>query len=452
LTEILEEKNMYLNHNEQICACGKIHQCALERVIVGKGVLAQLPEEIRRHGYRKVFVLADANTFAAAGEHVQALLAKEEIPFAKYVYANSPEPDEAAVGAAVMHFDRACDLVLAVGSGVIGDISKILASVSGAAYMIVATAPSMDGYASATSSMTRNGLKVSIPSKSAGVIIGDVDILKNAPMEMLVSGLGDMLAKYISIAEWRISHIVTGEYYCETVADAIRKSLAKCVQNADGLLQRDEIAVQAVFEGLVAAGAAMSYAGTSRPASGVEHYFSHLWDMRGVEFGEKVSTHGIQCAVGTLIAARLYEGMQQISPDREKGLAYAQGFDKQAWFAELAAFLGNGADDMIALDAKEQKYAVEKHAERLERIIEHWDVLTEIMKEEIPTAAFIAALLDKIGCPKTVEAWGLSSEILPMTFKSTKDIRDKYVLSRLAFDLGILEETAALCSAEEQGA
>jgi glycerol-1-phosphate dehydrogenase [NAD(P)+] len=156
--------------------------------------------------------------------------------------------------------------------------------------------------------------------------------------------------------------------------------------------------------------------------------------------------------VGTLIAARLYEGMQQISPDREKGLAYAQGFDKQAWFAELAAFLGNGADDMIALDAKEQKYAVEKHAERLERIIEHWDVLTEIMKEEIPTAAFIAALLDKIGCPKTVEAWGLSSEILPMTFKSTKDIRDKYVLSRLAFDLGILEETAALCSGAEQGA
>ncbi|MBO5842452.1 MAG: iron-containing alcohol dehydrogenase [Clostridia bacterium] len=156
---------MYLNDNAQACACGKIHQFALERVIVGKGVLAQLPEEIRRHGYKKVFVLADANTFGAAGGRVEALLEKEGIPFSKYVYASSPEPDEAAVGAAVMHFDKACDLVLAVGSGVIGDISKILANVSGMAYMIVATAPSMDGYASATSSMTRNGLKVSIPSK-----------------------------------------------------------------------------------------------------------------------------------------------------------------------------------------------------------------------------------------------------------------------------------------------
>ena len=440
---------MYLFQNEQACACGKVHKCALEQLIVGKGVLARLPEEIRRHGYKKAFVLADANTFAAAGERVEALLVQEKIPFSKYVYPNSPEPDEAAVGAAVMHYDKACDLVLAVGSGVIGDISKILASVSGAAYMIVATAPSMDGYASATSSMTRNGLKVSIPSKSASVIIGDVDILKNAPMEMLTSGLGDMLAKYISIAEWRISHIVTGEYYCETVADLIRQSLAKCVQNADGLLRRDEMAVEAVFEGLVAAGAAMSYAGTSRPASGVEHYFSHLWDMRGVEFGEKVSTHGIQCAIGTLIAARLYESMQKMTPDREKGLAYAQGFDKEAWFAELTAFLGNGAGDMIALDAKEQKYSVGKHAARLERIIADWEALIEIMRKEIPSAAFIASLLDRIGCPKTVAAWGLSQDVLPVTFKATKDIRDKYVLSRLAFDLGVLDEMADACIEKE---
>jgi glycerol-1-phosphate dehydrogenase [NAD(P)+] len=315
--------------------------------------------------------------------------------------------------------------------------------------MIVATAPSMDGYASATSSMTRNGLKVSIPSKSASVIIGDVDILKNAPMEMLISGLGDMLAKYISIAEWRISHIVTGEYYCETVANVIRYSLAACVENADGLLRRDGAAVEAVFKGLVTAGAAMSYAGTSRPASGVEHYFSHLWDMRGVEFGEKISTHGIQCAVGTLIAARLYERMRRITPNREKGLAYARAFDKDAWFTQLTAFLGKGAQDMIALDAKEQKYAVDKHAARLEIIMDQWDTLTAIMREEIPSAAFIEALLDRIGCPKSVSAWGLSEDILPMTFMATKDIRDKYVLSRLAFDLGVLDEMAAVCGSEE---
>lgn len=440
---------MYLVQNEQACACGKIHTCALEKLIVGKGALASLPEEIVRMGCQKVFVLADVHTYAAAGERVIALLEHAGIAYATYVYGQSPEPDEAAVGSAVMHFDASCDLVLAVGSGVIGDISKILASISGAEYAIVATAPSMDGYASATSSMTRDGLKVSIPSKSARVIIGDTDVLKNAPMEMLVSGLGDMLAKYVSIAEWRISHVITGEYYCEIVAESIRASLAKCVANAEGLLGRDEAAVEAVFEGLVMAGAAMRFAGTSRPASGVEHYFSHLWDMRGVEFGALVSTHGIQCAVGTLYAARLYETMQRITPERERGLAYAAAFDREAWFAALRAFLGNGAEAMIKLEQTEQKYSIQKHAERLEVILAHWEELTAIMAQEIPSAAFIEALLDRIGCPKSVSAWGLDPAILPMTLMATKDIRDKYVLSRLAFDLGILEDMAALCGREE---
>ena len=83
----------------------------------------------------------------------------------------------------------------------------------------------MDGYASATSSMTRDGLKVSINTKAADVIIGDTDILKNAPLKMLRAGLGDMIAKYVSICEWRIASVITGEYYCEEVAQLIRDAL-----------------------------------------------------------------------------------------------------------------------------------------------------------------------------------------------------------------------------------
>ena len=194
--------------------------------------------------------------------------------------------------------------------------------------------------------------------------------------------------------------------------------------------------------GAVLAGAAMAYAGCSRPASGVEHYFSHIWDMRGIEFGEKVSTHGIQCAVATLIAARLYERVRRIIPDREKALAYARDFDRAAWFDELTAFLGKGARGMIEQDEREQKYAVDKHAKRLSVILEKWEDITEIVRTEIPSAASIESLLCRIGCPLDTEAWGLSATTLPKAFKATKDIRDKYVLSRLAFDLGILDVLA----------
>ena len=436
-------KYMDLYRNTQPCACGKVHASRI-RVLVGKGALEKLIPEIVRLCPPRIFVLCDVNTYAAAGERVVGMLDEHGLAYALYVYPDAHlEPDERAVALAKQHLTpETHDMVLAVGSGVIGDVAKLLAAESGANYMIVATAPSMDGYASATSSMTVNGLKVSLPSKCANTIIGDTDILANAPMEMLVSGLGDMLAKYISIAEWRIAALVTGEYYCKEIAALVRGALQRCVDNAEGLTRREDAAVEAVFEGLVLTGVAMSYAGVSRPASGVEHYFSHVWDMRGVALGTPVSTHGIQCAVGTLIATELYEKLIATTPDVQKGRGYAERFDKDAWFAQLRDFMGKGAEDMIALDAKENKYDVQKHAARLARIAEHWDEIVDIVRAELLPAKELRALLERIGCPCTASAWGGKPEELGLTFKATKDIRDKYVLSRLAFDLGVLDELA----------
>ena len=223
---------------EQGCACGKAHTAPIDDILVGKGVVARLPEFIHKYGAKKPFLLADVNTWAAAGEAVTSVLDAAGIPYSKYVSPCAAlEPNEEAVGAVFMHFDCKCDLVITVGSGVLNDIGKILSNVHGCPYIIVGTAPSMDGYASASSSMSMDGLKVSLPTRVADVIIGDVDILKNAPDHLLKAGLGDMLAKYISIAEWRIAHIITGEYYCEEVAQLIRTALKKCTDNAAGLLQ-----------------------------------------------------------------------------------------------------------------------------------------------------------------------------------------------------------------------
>ena len=209
------------------CPCGKVHTVAIDEVVVGKGVVSRLPEFVRKYG-RKAFVVADVNTYAAAGEKVFELLKAAEIPFGSFVFKDTAlEPDEKAVGAAFMHFDPSCDVIVGVGSGVINDICKILSNISGKAYIIVGTAPSMDGYASATSSMSRDGVKVSLNSRCADVILGDTDILKTAPLHMLRSGLGDMLAKFVSIAEWRIAHLITGEYYCEEVAQLIRTAVKK---------------------------------------------------------------------------------------------------------------------------------------------------------------------------------------------------------------------------------
>lgn len=422
------------------CSCGKEHNFNVKKIIVKKGAINKIPALLLEFNAKKPFIIADKNTYSACGERLVKILEDNAIKYSKYVYPFCEiEPDERAVGSAIMHFDNSCDLVIAVGSGVINDIGKILSSVSKTPYFIVGTAPSMDGYASATSSMAMDGVKVSLNSKCAEVIIGDIDVLKNAPLKMLKSGVGDMLAKYVSIAEWRISNEINGEYYCERVASLIRKAVKEIVDNASKLIKRDEKAVQSVFEGLILGGIAMAFAGVSRPASGVEHYISHILDMRALEFNTKSDLHGIQCAIGTNIASGIYEKVIEVVPDKEKALSFVNNYCYEEWKKQLKAFLGKSADSMIALEEKEQKYNKVKHAKRLEVIIEKWDKILEIIKEEIPKKAEIEGILTLIGAPKRIEEIGVEVDFSTL-IKATKDVRDKYILSCLLWDLGVINE------------
>ncbi|MBR3750792.1 MAG: sn-glycerol-1-phosphate dehydrogenase [Clostridia bacterium] len=422
--------------NTTCCPCGKEHLFS-SKVITGSGAITRLPDLLDQMQADKLYLLADKNTYAAAGEAVVANLKGRKYHI--YIFdKDALEPDEASVGLAIMHY-RPCDAVLAIGSGVINDIGKIVAATASKPYIIVGTAPSMDGYASSTSSMTVDGLKTSLNSKCADVIIGDTDILASAPIKMMASGIGDMLAKYVSICEWRISHLINGEYYCPEIARLVRDSLNKCVRNAEGLMKREPAAVEAVFEGLVVCGVAMKYAGLSRPASGVEHYLSHVWDMRGAELGIPTELHGVQCAYGTLLAVRLYNKLVEFTPDRDKALAYTSSFDLDAWHATLSEFLGRGAKSMIELEKKEDKYSLSAHKKRLEKIIEEFDTIKRIISQELPSPKELESLLKMLGLPTSSQEAGVDQKILQKSFFATRDIRDKYVLSRLAWDLGIPE-------------
>ena len=423
------------------CPCGREHKAAVREILTGAGVLARLPECVRSLGAHKAFLLSDPNTHAAAGIRAEQALDGAGIPYTSCVLPDPrPAPDEKTVGSAAMRFDPSCDAVVGIGSGVINDTCKILSSVSGRPYIIAATAPSMDGYASATSSMEVDGLKVTLPSRCADIIIGDTDVLRAAPRHMIASGIGDMIAKYVSIAEWRVSHIVTGEYYCEEIARMIRDAVKKCVDHADGALSGDPEAAGIVFDGLVAGGLAMAYAGISRPASGVEHYFSHVWDMRALALGTPSDLHGIQCGAATLEAVRLYGKIRKMTPDPDRASAYTRAFDVENWNARLREFVGKGAEAMIAQEAKERKYDPEAGAARFSKISAHWKEILTVLDEELPEEKELESLLTKLGIPTDLTALCGDRECVRMTFLATKDIRAKYVLSHLAWDLGVIDE------------
>ena len=425
----------------KVCACGKTHTTAVEHVTIEEGAINAIPGYAKAYGAKKAFIIGDINTYPLAGDKITAMLEAEGICCTSYVFKERRlEPDEKAVGSLVLHYDAKSDIIISIGSGVINDISKIIAYQTNTPYVIVASAAFMDGYAAGSSSMAIDGVKVTVPAKSPDVIIGDINILNGAPIHMAKAGLGDMLAKYVSICEWRLSNLINGEYYCEEVAEFTRQSLRACVNGAKGLLDRNSESMKMLFEGLINCGKAMDYAGCSRPGGGVEHYFSHIWDMRGLDFGTPTSSHGMQVALGTLNTIKCYQELKNITPNREKALAYAKNFDFADWSEQLRTFVGKGAEAMIALEAKEKKYDLDKHAARLEVILEKWDDILRIIDEELPSVEEFEAILDSIEAPKTLEAIGLDSSTLAMTLKSTKAIRDKYVLPRLLWDIGELDE------------
>ena len=424
---------------EKKCGCGKSHYTPVPKIVCENGAINRVPQFVKDLNAKKAFIIADKNTFKAAGEKLVSALDGAGIAHNVYVYREDRVfPDDKTMGRAIFHYAPDCDVIIAVGSGVMNDTGKIVSTVTQKPYIIVATAPSMDGFASATSSMEVDGFKVSLASRCADVIVGDTAVLKNAPLKTFQAGFGDMLAKYVSITEWRLGNEITGEYYCEEVAALVRTALKKCADNVKGLFAREESAVAAVFEGLVLSGIAMSFVGISRPASGVEHYFSHVWDMRGLQFGTKTELHGLQCGVATKIAAELYEKVLKLVPDEKKGIAYAESFNYPAWAERLKEFLGASAVTIIENEKKEGKYSVEKHKARIKTIIEKWDKICGIIRKEMPSAEKIGEMLSVIQAPQTPAELGIECD-LALTFKATKSIRDKYVLSSLLWDLGELD-------------
>ncbi|MHC1692599.1 MAG: sn-glycerol-1-phosphate dehydrogenase [Sphaerochaetaceae bacterium] len=425
------------------CPCHTHHAVGVKQVLIEKGAIAKVPGILRDLGVSRPFLIEDTHTHQAAGKQVEDTLRQSGYGYSSYMFSqNRVEPDEHAIGQMVMAFDPSCDMVVGIGGGTLNDIGKIIAHVTGLRYMIIATAPSMDGFASNTSSMIQSGGKISLNSTCPTVIVADLDVLCAAPDNMLRAGLGDMVAKYISICEWRIAHLITGEYYCDRIAALVRRSVRKCMESAGDLGKRDPKTVGNIMEGLILSGIAMSFAGVSRPASGVEHYFSHIWDMRALEFNTRNELHGLQVSVGTALSLGIYDRIRTLVPDRQKALDYVARFDYETWKATLRQYLGSSAEVLIQKEGHEGKYSKATHKARLERIMDHWGDIQSIIQEELPLVADFCQTMETFGLPTTPGELGIPEEIARFTFKASKDIRDKYVASRLLWDLGVLEEFA----------
>lgn len=301
---------------EYSCACGKSHKVDIQAIRVGSGVMQELPGILRDLGASHIFLVADNYTYEAAGRQVEQLLDQAGLPYHKRVFQTETPlvPNEYALGSVLAAMTSQDDMLLAVGSGTLNDVTKYVSARTGIPYVIAATAPSMDGYASTVAPTILDGIKTTLPAVYPAAIVADVDILKDAPMPMLTAGFGDIIGKFTSLADWRLSHQLNGEYYCPEVAGVIEAAVETCAANAKALAQREPQAIQAVTEALILSGLAMGMVGVSRPASGAEHQMAHYWEMDALRRGEEHPLHGNAVGVGTVLAASLYEMAAEYLP------------------------------------------------------------------------------------------------------------------------------------------
>ena len=286
------------------CTCAKgRHECDIEHVYIEKGAISRLAELCA--AYRSILVVADENTYGAAGEAVEAALlgkiAKRVVFSGKTILI----PDEVAIER-VKETLLGIDLIVGIGSGVIQDLSKYVSHFERIPYMVVATAPSMDGYASTGAAMILGGMKETVPAGLPRAIVADTEVLRNAPIDMIKAGYGDIIGKYSALNDWKLSACVNGEYFCQYIYDVTYKMIENTLATADGLLKRDEESVKAIMEALVIVGIMMSFAGSSRPASGSEHHLSHFFEIVGIVKNEFYFTHGIDVVYSTVITAENY--------------------------------------------------------------------------------------------------------------------------------------------------
>ena len=226
------------------------------------------------------------------------------------------------------------------------------------------------------------------------------------------------------------------------MADIVSTSLEMCVKSAKSAVEREKVAIATLTEGLVISGMAMNLAGVSRPASGMEHYISHMIDMRALEFGRPAELHGIQCGIATLTTLKAYEKLSRVTPSREAALSYVRGFDIEAWDEHLRDSLGRAANAIIEGERRERKYDRVRHAERLNVIIERWDDIREIIST-LPESHEIEEFMRELGHPTSYSNIGITLDEYKNAFVMAKDVRDKYVLGRLLWDLGLIDEFTA---------
>jgi len=415
------------------------------RLELDSGALGITPRVFRElFGPKPVLIVTDSITFNVAGQAVfNTFKAVNHVCREPFIYI---DPNLYAEHKFVLLLEQALSghdaIPVGVGAGTINDLTKLAAHRVGRPYMAVATAASMDGYTAFGASITFNGSKQTFSCPAPRAEIADLDVIRAAPTEMTASGYADLLAKITAGADWLLADALEIEPIHRPAWDIVQGDLREAVSDPSGVRNRDPAAIRQLTEGLLLGGFAMQAAQSSRPASGAEHQFSHLWDMQHHTHKGQAPSHGFKVGIGTLAVAGLYEQLLDQPIDQlDIERCCTEWPDPKSTENKIRELLGPGELAEKAIEETRAKHSsLPELRSQLERLREAWPQLKIRLRAQLLPFREIRQMLCDAGAPNEPSQIGISHERLRKSFAQAAYIRRRFTILDVALRTGLTEK------------
>ena len=398
-----------------LCSCGKEHKMTTEACFIERGVLLKINTYLEQYNLRGYSVaIYDENTYrATSGMHPN--VTKEIILDPKSLHA-----DNHGVALAMEQIPEACDYLIAVGSGTVHDITRYCAYTKGIPFVSCPTAASVDGFCSSVAAMTWNGFKKTFTAVAPKIVVADLNVISKAPMFLTKSGFGDMIGKFIALADWKIAHALTDEYFCPVIHDITLNATQAVIESAESIKNGDIIAYEKLTYGLLMSGLAMQLLGNSRCASGAEHHISHLIEMQpdGLNL-RSAALHGEKVGVGTLLAAAEYHAIKNNSSIRWTQYPDINNNEIQLIFGERLA------ESIISENSNNCASGIDEKA-----LLARWKKICEII-DTIPTYDELLCKYKMIGAKASLSDIDVDEDKLSALLEYSPLVRNRLTLMRL---------------------
>ncbi|MBQ7189922.1 MAG: sn-glycerol-1-phosphate dehydrogenase [Kiritimatiellae bacterium] len=423
--------------------------------VIGDGVLAETPRVFAEQfpGKKSAFIVADPRTWAAAGEKTSALLEGSGVSVRKYIlepggktfhadYHYVEEVRGVLQDAGVQSGDP---VPVAVGSGVVNDLTKLASGDLGVPYLVCATAASVDGYSSFGASIrSPEGAKKTYACPAPRAIVADLDVMRTAPKWMAASGFADLLAKVPAGADWILAHELGATPWHERAWNTVQGGLPEALANPEGVAAMETEPLRKFVEGLMLGGFAMQDMQSSRPASGAEHMFSHILEMRDHTYKGDIVPHGIQVGVYTHFMAKFFE--QILAFDYTKLDVDACVAKWPEWPEEeaIARKLFEGTPfPEVGVTTTKAKY-LDKECLRAQLMIAktRWPEIKARLEKQLLPAKEVERRLRVVGAPAEPEEIGVTRQASFENVNVAAHMRDRYNSLDFTYRTGQMNEFA----------